>query len=92
MNYQPTVWERIGGPWAITLRAYLWTAPIAVFFQLIIEPGFLYRKENLFAWLSVCSLGYIAFGAFLVFANKFLIPNREIKSASVIMVLIVAVI
>jgi len=92
LNYQPTVWERIGGPWAITLRAYLWTAPIGVFFQPIIEPGFWSGQENFFVWITVCALGYLAFGAFLVFANKFLIPNREIKSASVIMVLIVAVI
>ena len=92
LNYQPTVWERIGGPWAITLRAYLWTAPIAVFFQPIIEPGFWSGRENFFVWITVCALGYLAFGAFLVIANKFLIPNREIKSASVIMVLIVAII
>jgi hypothetical protein len=43
MNYQPTVWERIGGPWAITLRAYLWTFPLGVLLQPIIEPGFMYH-------------------------------------------------
>jgi hypothetical protein len=91
MNYQPTVWERIGGPWAITLRAYLWTFPLGVLLQPIIEPGFMYGKENLFAWLAVCTLGYLAFGALLLFANKFLIPNRDVKPASVAMVLLIVV-
>ena len=92
MNYKPTAWERICGPWAITLRAYLWTAPIAVLFQPIIEPGFWTKKESFFAWLIVCALGYLAFGAFLFIANKFLIPNRELKSASVLAILLVAVV
>ena len=91
MNYHPTVWERIGGPWAITLRAYLWTFPLGVMLQPIIEPGFLYERENLFAWLVVCTLGYLAFGALLLFANKFLIPNRDVKPASVSRVLLIVV-
>ena len=91
LNYQPTPWERIGGPWAITLRAYLWTFPLGVLLQPIIEPGFLYERENLFSWLVVCSLGYLAFGSLLLFANKFLIPNRDVKPASVPMVLLVVV-
>lgn len=91
MNYQPTVWERIGGPWAITLRAYLWTYPLGVLLQPIIEPGFLYERENLFAWLAVCTLGYLAFGAVLFIANKFLIPNRDVKPASVAMILLIVV-
>jgi len=91
MNYQPTVWERISGPWAITLRAYLWTFPLAVLLQPVIEPGFMYGKESLFSWLAVCTLSYLAFGALLLFANKFLIPNRDVKPASVVMVLLVVV-
>ena len=89
LNYQPTVWERIGGPWAITLRAYLWTAPIAVLFQPIIEPGF-WSGENPLVWITVCAIGYLSFGAFLFLANKFLIPNREVKPAAVIIVLLIA--
>lgn len=81
MNYHPSAWERIGGPWAITLRAYLWTAPIAVLFQPIIELGFWSGEESPFAWLLVCSLGYLALGAFLYVANRFVIPNRDIRAA-----------
>jgi hypothetical protein len=91
MNYHPTVWERIGGPWAITLRAYLWTAPIAVLLQPIIEPGAWSGQENLFVWFAVCALGYLAFGAFLFVANKFVIPNRDVKPAPVIAILLIAV-
>jgi len=90
LNYQPTIWERIGGPWAITLRAYLWTAPIAVLLQPIIEPGF-WSGENPLTWIAVCLIGYLTFGAFLFLANKFLIPNRESKPASIIMVLLIAI-
>jgi hypothetical protein len=92
MNYHPTVWERIGGPWAITLRAYLWTAPIAVLLQPIIEPGAWSGQENLFVWFAVCALGYLAFGAFLIVANKFIIPNRDVKPAPVIAILLIAIV
>lgn len=90
LNYQPTIWERIGGPWSITLRAYLWTAPIAVLLQPIIEPGF-WAGENPLTWIAVCLIGYLTFGAFLFLANRFLIPNRESKPASIIMVLLIAI-
>ena len=91
MNYRPTPWERIGGPWAITLRAYLWTMPIAVLFQPVIEPGFWSGDESVFMWISVCATGYLAFGAFLYFANKFLIPNRDVKPAPIVAILLIAV-
>lgn len=91
MNYRPTVWERIGGPWAITLRAYLWTSPLAILLQPIIEPGF-WAGENFFIWISVCAAGYLAFGLFLLIANKFLIPNRDVKSAPVIAVVLIAIV
>lgn len=91
MNYRPTPWERIGGPWAITLRAYLWTAPFAVLFQPIIEPGFWTGDESVFRWISVCSAGYLAFGVILYIANKFLIPNREVKPAPIAGIILIAV-
>ena len=91
MNYNPTVWQRIGGPWAITLRAYLWSAPLAVILQPIIEPGFWTGDENPFVWLSVCATGYLAFGIFLYIADKFLIPNRDAKPAPVIAILLIAI-
>jgi len=92
MNYHPTTWERIGGPWAITLRAYLWTSPLAVLLQPIIEPGAWSGQENLFVWFAVCALGYLAFGVFLFIADKFIIPNRDVKPAPVIAILLIAVI
>ena len=92
INYRPSVWERIGGPWTITLRAYLWTAPLAVMLQPVIEPGFWTGDENPFVWLSVCATGYLAFGLFLFVADKFLIPNRDVKPASVIAVLLIAIV
>ena len=92
MNYRPTAWERIGGPWAITLRAYLWTSPLAILLQPIIEPGFWSGEENYFVWISVCALGYLAFGLFLFLADKFLIPNRDVKPAPVIAMLLIAIV
>ena len=92
MNYRPTAWERIGGPWAITLRAYLWTSPLAILLQPIIEPGFWSGEENYFVWISVCALGYLAFGLFLFLADKFLIPNRDVKPAPVIAILLIAIV
>ncbi|MEY3606905.1 MAG: hypothetical protein RL289_1085, partial [Actinomycetota bacterium] len=40
LPYSPTIWQRIGGPWSITLRAYLWTAPLAIITQPLVEPSF----------------------------------------------------
>ena len=90
MNYHPSAWERIGGPWAITLRAFLWTSPLAILLQPIIEPGF-WSGENYFIWISVCTAGYLAFGLFLYIAAKFLIPNRDVKPAPVVAILLIAV-
>jgi hypothetical protein len=87
LNYQPNVWDRIGGPWAITLRAYLWCIPLGVLLQPLVEPGFWSGNENPFAWYAVSAIAYLVAGAFLYLANRFVIPNREIKPAPGVLML-----
>ena len=89
LKYQPTAWERIGGPWAITLRAYLWSALLGVFFQPLVEPGFLSGNESAIAWLLVSIIGYLAFGLILYLGNRFIAPTREVKPVNGILVLVI---
>jgi len=92
LNYKPSVLERIGGPWALTLRAYLWTSPITVIFQPIIEPGFWSGNESRLTWFAVCLIGYLVFGAYIFIANKFLVPNREDKPVSGVLMILIGMI
>ncbi len=89
LNYQPNVWDRIGGPWAITLRAYLWCFPLGVLLQPLVEPGFWAGNENPFAWYAVSTIAYLAAGIFLYLANRFIVPNREIKPAPRVLMLVI---
>jgi signal transduction histidine kinase len=81
LNYRPTIWERIGGPWAFTLRAYIWTAPIAILLQPVVEPDFWRGNSNSINWFAVSTLGYLAFGAVIYIGNKVIFPDRETKPA-----------
>jgi hypothetical protein len=53
LPYSPTIWQRIGGPWSITLRAYLWTAPLAILTQPLVEPSFWNDYGNWPTWFLI---------------------------------------
>lgn len=91
LNYRPTIWERIGGPWAFTLRAYLWTAPIAILLQPVVEPDFWSGNSHSINWFAVSTLGYLAFGAVIYIGNKVIFPDRETKPAPAAGIIAIAI-
>lgn len=90
LNYKPSIRERIGGPWAFTLRAYLWTSPLGVLLQPIVEPDFWSGNPNYLNWFAVSVLGYLAFGAVIYVGNKVIFPNREAKPAPATAIVLIA--
>jgi hypothetical protein len=92
LPYSPTIWQRIGGPWSITLRAYLWTAPLGILTQPIVEPSFWNDYGTLSIWLLIATLGYLAFGAVLWLGRLAFISRNDKANTSAVLVISIAVI
>lgn len=90
LNYKPTIRERIGGPWAFTLRAYLWTAPLGILTQPIVEAGFWDGTSNPLNWFALSFLAYLVFGLVIFIGHKVIVPNREAKPAPASVVILIA--
>ena len=81
LPYSPTIWQRIGGPWSITLRAYLWTAPLAIFLQPLVESSFWNDFGTLPYWLINATLAHLVFGMML-WLGKYLFTGKRNKFTS----------
>ncbi len=92
LPYSPTIWQRIGGPWSITLRAYLWTAPLGILAQPVVEPSFWSDPGTLSIWLLISTLGYLAFGLVLWLGWLAFISHQNKANTSVVLVISLAVI
>jgi hypothetical protein len=92
LPYSPTIWQRIGGPWSITLRAYLWTAPLGILAQPVVEPSFWNDYDTLSFWLLISTLGYLAFGLVLWLGWLAFISRQNKANTSVVLVISLAVI
>ena len=92
LPYSPTIWQRIGGPWSITLRAYLWTAPLGILAQPVVEPNFWSDPGTLSIWLLISTLGYLAFGLVLWLGWLAFISHQNKANTSVVLVISLAVI
>ena len=92
LPYSPTVWQRLGGPWSITLRAYLWTAPLGILAQPVVEPSFWNDYSTVSIWLLIATLGYLAFGAVLWLGWLAFISRQSKPNASAVLVILIAVV
>ena len=92
LPYSPTVWQRLGGPWSITLRAYLWTAPLGILAQPVVEPSFWNDYSTVSIWLLIATLGYSAFGAVLWLGWLAFISRQSKPNASAVLVILIAVV
>jgi hypothetical protein len=92
LPYSPTVWQRIGGPWSITLRAYLWTAPLAILTQPLVEQSFWNDYGTWPTWFLISVLGYLVFGLVLWLAWIAFIDRRKKANASAVLVISIAVV
>jgi hypothetical protein len=92
LPYSPTIWQRIGGPWSITLRSYLWTAPLAIITQPIIEESFWDDYGNWATWFLISVLGYLVFGLVLWLGWFAFIDRRNKANSSAVLVISIAII
>ena len=91
LPYSPTIWQRIGGPWSITLRAYLWTAPLGILAQPVVEPSFWNDFGTLPLWLLSAGLGYLTFGVVLWLGWFIFIDRRRSAFTSPLLVISIAI-
>ena len=91
LPYSPTIWQRIGGPWSITLRAYLWTAPLGILAQPVVEPSFWNDFGTLPFWLLSAGLGYLTFGVVLWLGWFIFIDRRRSAFTSPLLVISIAI-
>ena len=91
LPYSPTVWQRLGGPWSITLRAYLWTAPLGILAQPVVEPSFWNDLGTWPLWLLSAGLGYLTFGVVLWLGWFTFIDRRRSAFTSPLLVISIAI-
>ena len=91
LPYSPTIWQRIGGPWSITLRAYLWSAPLGILAQPVVEQSFWDNYGTWSSWLLISTLGYLAFGLVLWLGWLALFSQRKKANSSALLVISIAV-
>ena len=91
LPYSPTIWQRIGGPWAITLRAYFWTAPLAILTQPLVEQSFWDDYSTWPSWFLISVLGYLGFGLILLLGWFAFISQRKKANSSALLVISIAV-
>jgi len=92
LPYSPTIWQRIGGPWSLTLRAYLWTAPMAIMFQPVVEPDFWNQPGNFWLWILNATFGYLVFGIFIWLGKSLIGIRKNSISTNALAVIAVAVV
>jgi hypothetical protein len=92
LPYSPTIWQRIGGPWSITLRAYLWTAPLAIFTQPLVEPSFWDDYSTGPTWFLISVLGYLAFGLVLWLGWCAFIALRRRANSPALLIISIAIV
>lgn len=92
LPYAPTVWQRIGGPWSITLRAYLWTAPLATLTQPLVEQNFWDDNDTWARWILISVISYLTFGFILWLGWLIFIFRRKKANTSAVLVISIAVV
>ncbi len=92
LPYSPSIWQRIGGPWAITLRAYLWTAPLGILAQPVVEPSFWNDFATWPLWMLSAGLGYLAFGLVLWLGWLVFVNRRQSAFTSPLIVIAIAIV
>lgn len=92
LPYSPTIWQRIGGPWSITLRAYLWTAPLATITQPLVEQNFWNDYATWPSWILISVLSYLTFGFMLWLGWLLLMSRRKKANSSAALVISIAVV
>jgi hypothetical protein len=92
LPYSPTIWQRIGGPWSITLRAYLWTAPLSILTQPLVEQSFWDDYSTWPTWFLISVLGYLMFGLVLWLGWLAFIALRRRANSPAFLIISIAIV
>lgn len=84
-------WLRMGGPNAITLRAWLLLAPISIFFSWLVVPEGLSPRATLLNGLLVGLLAHVVTGFVLWLGKTTLLRNAQVKPKPVLTISIFAI-
>lgn len=77
-----TLRDRLGGRWAVSLRAYTWAGIPWILVGALSEPAALVSPASFFQWLGISALSYLALGAVMLLADKTILSNRRIVPVS----------
>lgn len=84
-----TLRDRLGGRWAISLRAYSWSAVPWILVGAISEPEALKSFSSFAQWLGISAIAYLVLGAVLLIADKTAFRNRRVTPVPIWLVIAV---
>ncbi len=84
--------ERLGGRWAISLRAYLISFPISVSLGLLATPESTESWHNFGVWFVVSVLAFVISGLVLLIADRTVMKGRRTKPVPVWLVYVVDIV
>lgn len=90
-NSEVSLRERLGGRWAISLRAYYISAPIGILLGVLATPESTDSWSNFFTWFSISVLGFLISGFPLYVAHRTVMRNRATHPAPIWLVYLVDV-
>jgi len=84
--------ERLGGRWAISLRAYVISFPIGIVLGLLVTPESIQSIQAFATWFAIGCLGMCAAGLVLLIADKTLLRNRRFSPVPIWQVFVVDIV
>ena len=81
--------ERLGGRWAISLRAYYISAPIAIAIGVLATPESTNSWSNFITWTFISALGFLISGIPLYIADRTVMKNRSVHPVPIWLVYLV---
>jgi len=84
--------ERLGGRWAISLRAYLISVPISIVLAILVTPEATESLTTFGIWFAISVFAILVTGLILLVADKTLLRDRRTTPAPIWMVVLVDVV
>lgn len=91
-NQKVTLRERLGGRWAISLRAYLLSAPVAISLGVLVTPESTDSWSNFLLWTSISTVAFLVSGIPLFIAHKTVMKDRATHPVPIWLVYLVDIV
>ena len=91
-SHQVTLRERLGGRWAISLRAYLLSAPIAIALGVLVTPESTNSWPQFFLWTLISIVAFLISGIPLYLAHKTVMKDRTTNPVPIWLVYLVDIV